>query len=316
MTKMNQTEILALAEKHGALKHIFKRGETSFEFLPEELISFAAALTGSVPDAKPALHALKLNGEIADRWVTDAGMSAAEGMRDNFISLTRPCDLPTIEIVPLYAAPAAQTAAITNNNALRKDHPMAKGKCAHGTAMSDNCASCARPTDRFGAVELILRDVCEADPADPVMNDTICIDISDLSRILKRHIAPELAAQAERPEPAAWMDARQFLADVHTAAGMVEHGKQSKALAERLGNGCMKFYPVLSAPAAPGPAEPVAPPVRAWEVRWSATSNEPPDINPWMALTAGEYRPNPCRDEHALVRLSDAIAALAAKGQA
>jgi len=45
--------------------------------------------------------------------------------------------------------------------------------------------------ERFGAVELILRDVCEIDPADPDLNDTVCIDISDLKVIVERHIGVE-----------------------------------------------------------------------------------------------------------------------------
>lgn len=44
---------------------------------------------------------------------------------------------------------------------------------------------------RFGAVELILRDVCEDDPADPDLNDTVCIDISDLKTIVERHIGTQ-----------------------------------------------------------------------------------------------------------------------------
>ncbi|ATA53888.1 hypothetical protein CKY39_12165 [Variovorax boronicumulans] len=38
------------------------------------------------------------------------------------------------------------------------------------------------------AVELILRDVNELEPADPALQDTICVDVSDLCRIVKRHI--------------------------------------------------------------------------------------------------------------------------------
>lgn len=41
---------------------------------------------------------------------------------------------------------------------------------------------------RFDTVELILRDVCENEPADPSQNDTVCIDISDLKIILDRHV--------------------------------------------------------------------------------------------------------------------------------
>ncbi|WP_186268083.1 hypothetical protein [Burkholderia gladioli] len=38
-----------------------------------------------------------------------------------------------------------------------------------------------------GVSELIIRDVCEMEPANPDLNDTICIDVSDLQAIVKRH---------------------------------------------------------------------------------------------------------------------------------
>ncbi len=41
-------------------------------------------------------------------------------------------------------------------------------------------------------------------------------------------------------------EARKFLSDVMTAAGLVSHGKQCKALGDRLGNACMRFNAVLS----------------------------------------------------------------------
>lgn len=37
----------------------------------------------------------------------------------------------------------------------------------------------------------------------------------------------------------------QFLSDVMTAAGLVEHGRQCKALAERLADGCERFRPKM-----------------------------------------------------------------------
>jgi hypothetical protein len=39
-------------------------------------------------------------------------------------------------------------------------------------------------------------------------------------------------------EPVAF---KQFLSDVHTAAGLVTHGKQCKALGERLSEGVMRY---------------------------------------------------------------------------
>lgn len=47
-----------------------------------------------------------------------------------------------------------------------------------------------------------------------------------------------LAANAPAAEPVAW---RQFMTDVLTAAGLVSHGKQCKALGDRLMNGCTTF---------------------------------------------------------------------------
>ncbi|MFA5899415.1 MAG: hypothetical protein WC829_09925 [Hyphomicrobium sp.] len=38
----------------------------------------------------------------------------------------------------------------------------------------------------------------------------------------------------------------------------------------------------------------------AWLVRWLPTHNEPADINPWVALSLGEYRSNPSREEKPL----------------
>ncbi len=38
-----------------------------------------------------------------------------------------------------------------------------------------------------GVSELIIRDVCEIEPANPDLSDTICIDVSDLQAIIKRH---------------------------------------------------------------------------------------------------------------------------------
>lgn len=52
---------------------------------------------------------------------------------------------------------------------------------------------------------------------------------------------------------------QQFLTDVMTAAGLVRHGRQSMALAERLSDGCVKFRteaPSAQAAAVPEAAEP------------------------------------------------------------
>ncbi|MGK8887414.1 hypothetical protein [Burkholderia gladioli] len=48
-----------------------------------------------------------------------------------------------------------------------------------------------------GVSELIIRDVCEMEPANPDLSDTICIDVSDLQAIVKRHTeSPEAQAVA------------------------------------------------------------------------------------------------------------------------
>jgi hypothetical protein len=60
----------------------------------------------------------------------------------------------------------------------------------------------------------------------------------------------EVEALAEQPAPVQDTVAfKQFLSDVHTAAGLVTHGKQCKALGERLGEGVMRY--MTTPPAAP-----------------------------------------------------------------
>lgn len=49
---------------------------------------------------------------------------------------------------------------------------------------------------RFGVVELILRDICELERDDPAMQDTICIDISVLKRILDDRAGESMEAMA------------------------------------------------------------------------------------------------------------------------
>jgi hypothetical protein len=62
----------------------------------------------------------------------------------------------------------------------------------HPTAPAQSCGDAEQADEvRFGAVELILRDVCEDDPADPDLNDTVCINISDLKTIIERHIGTQ-----------------------------------------------------------------------------------------------------------------------------
>lgn len=70
------------------------------------------------------------------------------------------------------------------------------------------------------------------------------------SRECEPHI--EVQQHATHGEPVAF---KQFLSDVHTAAGLVAHGKQSKALSERLGEGVMRY---LTSPKPDTHGEPVA----------------------------------------------------------
>jgi hypothetical protein len=55
-------------------------------------------------------------------------------------------------------------------------------------------------------------------------------------------------------EPVAF---KQFLSDVHTAAGLVTHGKQCKSLGQRLSEGVMRYMGTM-------PAAPVQEPVEYW----------------------------------------------------
>ena len=84
--------------------------------------------------------------------------------------------------------------------------------------MNENTAPAGELTDgRFDHVEMILRDVCEMEPADHEANDTIRIDISDLKRIIERHARPQQIA-----EPASqWISADDFAAllTFHDQAG-------------------------------------------------------------------------------------------------
>jgi hypothetical protein len=52
--------------------------------------------------------------------------------------------------------------------------------------------------DAESVVDLIVRDVCEMDPANPDLNDTICIDVSDLINIVKHHVAALAQAGKEQ----------------------------------------------------------------------------------------------------------------------
>jgi hypothetical protein len=63
-----------------------------------------------------------------------------------------------------------------------------------------------------------------------------------------RVATPPAGQPAPVQEPVAF---KQFLSDVHTAAGLVTHGKQCKALGERLSEGVMRYYMATSPAAQP-----------------------------------------------------------------
>ncbi len=76
-------------------------------------VAFMAGCASNQPacDAGEAVaYGLTFDGKLHERWISTGGNSGAEGMRDNYISICRPIDLPKIEIIPLYTrpAPAAQ----------------------------------------------------------------------------------------------------------------------------------------------------------------------------------------------------------------
>ena len=62
---------------------------------------------------------------------------------------------------------------------------------------------------------------------------------SDLREKIDKHMSPNGARQEDEAEPAVLLLPHGFLADVMTAAGLVSHGKQSKALSKRLGEAVM-----------------------------------------------------------------------------
>lgn len=93
------------------------------------------------------------------------------------------------------AEPAAQSAMSHVCPHCHYDHtvgPICK------TAARERAAQSA-DKDAAEVVESIIRDVCEMDPANPELNDTICIDVSDLLNIVKRHVAA-LAQQAGKEQ--------------------------------------------------------------------------------------------------------------------
>lgn len=65
-------------------------------------------------DSPIVAWALTFNGEFNSGWISAGSSKAsAEGMRDNYISVCRPCNLPKLALVPLTAAlnPTAEAAS-------------------------------------------------------------------------------------------------------------------------------------------------------------------------------------------------------------
>ena len=81
-------------------------------------------------------------------------------------------------------------------------------------------------------------------------------DVLDVANFCAFLFARGERVSAAQAQPAAWKtdkDTFQFLSDVMTAAGLVEHGKQCKALAERLCSGVMAVRKTFQALCAPDP---------------------------------------------------------------
>lgn len=83
-----------------------------------EMLNIAnAALSGSITTlSKEGMEltawALTINGEINSNWMTaGTSKSSAEGLRDNYISRSRPCNLPKLELVPLYRVKPTESGA-------------------------------------------------------------------------------------------------------------------------------------------------------------------------------------------------------------
>jgi hypothetical protein len=83
----------------------------------------------------------------------------------------------------------------------------------------------------------------------------------------------------------------QFLSDVMTAAGLVTHGKQSKALGERLGAAVMKFR----AAAQPEPAE-----AGAKVVEWVLLRRDDDGLEPVMFYGGAEKPSGEFKDRFVL----------------
>lgn len=78
--------------------------------------------------------------------------------------------------------------------------------------------------------------------------EKVTVERDHANDVCDSYVAELAALKSQEP-----VEFRQFLSDALTAAGLVEHGKQSKALAERLATGVVRYM------AAPTQAQPVKP---------------------------------------------------------
>lgn len=89
------------------------------------------------------------------------------------------------------------------------------------------------------ALEQWRQAVRDMEAADAALSKEM--SMTDRYKKIRAVLTAAPAAQKTYPQmmPA---ELRQFLSDVMTAAGLVSHGKQCKALGERLGDACMRLH--------------------------------------------------------------------------
>ena len=58
------------------------------------------------------------------------------------------------------------------------------------------CTNHQGPHTSAQAIDLIIRDICETDPADPDANETVCIGVDDLRQIIESHFIEPAAPVA------------------------------------------------------------------------------------------------------------------------
>lgn len=91
----------------------------------------------------------------------------------------------------------------------------------------------ARPAAGSGisdAVQTIIRDVCELEPADAAHSDTVCVDISDLQLIVERALLA-MAPATTQPVPRA--DSQRIDAAADAMSVVMTHVKLVELIAQR-----------------------------------------------------------------------------------